>query len=36
MDGKLLKVDPANGHFRNQEVMREFWSRSYEPGWELE
>ena len=36
MHGKLLKIDPATGHFVNTEVMKEFWSRDYEPGWELE
>ncbi|MEQ9824931.1 MAG: Gfo/Idh/MocA family oxidoreductase [Puniceicoccaceae bacterium] len=36
LDGKLLKVNPSDGHFYNNQVMQEYWSRSYEPGWELE
>ncbi len=36
LDGKLLKINPQTGHFRNTQVMDEFWSRDYEPGWELE
>ena len=36
MQGKLLKIDPQTGHFANAQVMQEYWSRAYEPGWELE
>jgi len=36
LDGKLLKIDSENGHFRNAEVMKSYWGREYEPGWELE
>jgi len=32
--GKNLKVDPSNGHIRDQKIMELYWARSYEPGWE--
>jgi len=32
--GKNLKVDPANGHILDEEVMKKYWTREYEPGWE--
>ena len=32
--GKSLKVDPVSGHILDEEIMKEHWTRSYEPGWE--
>lgn len=32
--GSTLKTDPANGHILNNAASSQFWSRSYEPGWE--
>ncbi len=30
-----LKIDPTNGKFRDWKAMKAFWSRDYEPGWEV-
>ncbi|MBE9517889.1 MAG: gfo/Idh/MocA family oxidoreductase, partial [Bacteroidetes bacterium] len=32
--GKDLKVDPTNGHILDDELMKLYWTREYEPGWE--
>jgi predicted dehydrogenase len=32
--GRTLDCDPATGRFKDQEAMQ-FWSRSYEKGWEM-
>jgi predicted dehydrogenase len=32
--GRSLKVDPASGHILDEEIMKRYWSRDYEPGWE--
>jgi predicted dehydrogenase len=32
--GKNLQVDPVSGHILDQEIMKKYWSREYEPGWE--
>jgi len=32
--GKMLRVDPQNGHILDKKIMKEFWAREYEPGWE--
>jgi len=34
--GQSLKVDPQNGHILDKKIMKEYWSRKYEPGWEPE
>ena len=31
--GKRLKIDPSNGHIKENEAMK-LWGRTYEPGWE--
>lgn len=33
--GKTLEVDPDNGHIKDEAIAREYWQRTYEPGWEL-
>ncbi len=33
--GHSLETDPENGHILNDEEARKYWSRSYEPGWEM-
>ena len=32
--GQSLKVDPASGHILDNAIMKRYWSREYEPGWE--
>jgi predicted dehydrogenase len=32
--GQSLKVDPSNGHILDEAIMKKYWSREYEPGWE--
>ena len=32
--GKILKIDSANGHVKNDKIMKKHWGREYEPGWE--
>jgi predicted dehydrogenase len=32
--GLNLKVDPSNGHILDEELMKKYWTRKYEPGWE--
>ena len=31
---KQLEINPENGHFKDQAVMKKYWSREYEKGWE--
>jgi predicted dehydrogenase len=33
--GKSLQCDPLNGHIKDSEIMKKYWSRTYEPGWEI-
>ncbi len=33
--GKSFVCDPANGHIRDASIMNQFWSRTYEKGWEI-
>lgn len=33
--GQTLICDPATGHIQDAEIMRQYWSRTYEPGWEM-
>ena len=32
----FLGVDPSNGHILDRKIMKQYWSRQYEPGWEPE
>jgi predicted dehydrogenase len=32
--GRMLNINPSNGHIVNDDEAQRFWSRSYEPGWE--
>ena len=32
--GQSLQVDPVSGHILDKKIMKEYWSREYEPGWE--
>ncbi|MDR1865936.1 MAG: Gfo/Idh/MocA family oxidoreductase [Bacteroidales bacterium] len=34
--GRMLEINPSNGHIVNDGEAQRFWSRSYEPGWEPE
>ena len=34
--GQRLTVNPSNGHIINSPEAQSLWSRTYEPGWELE
>jgi predicted dehydrogenase len=34
--GQSLRVDPLSGHILDKKIMKEFWAREYEPGWEPE
>ncbi len=34
LDNQLLEINPQNGHFTNKKVMKKYWSRDYEKGWE--
>ncbi len=33
--GATLECDPANGHIKDEAIMKKMWGRTYEPGWEL-
>ncbi|MCB8999557.1 MAG: Gfo/Idh/MocA family oxidoreductase [Bacteroidales bacterium] len=33
--GKTLICDPVNGHLKEKGLMKKYWSREYEKGWEL-
>lgn len=33
--GRSLRVDPSTGHILDKGIMKDYWSRDYEPGWEL-
>ena len=33
--GRSLEIDPANGHITGDRKAGEYWSRSYEKGWEM-
>ena len=35
-EGTSLNCDPATGKILDQEIMKKYWSREYEPGWEPE
>jgi predicted dehydrogenase len=32
--GKVLDCDPSNGHILDRKIMKQYWDREYEPGWE--
>ena len=32
--GESLQCDPSNGHIMDWKIMKDYWSRDYEPGWE--
>jgi predicted dehydrogenase len=32
--GRTLNINPADGHIVNDHEAQQYWSRSYEPGWE--
>jgi predicted dehydrogenase len=32
--GRMLEINPSNGHIVNDNEAQRYWSRSYEPGWE--
>lgn len=32
--GQSLECDPESGRILDQEIMKKYWSREYEPGWE--
>jgi predicted dehydrogenase len=32
--GRMLNLDPANGHIKDDPEAAKLWSRNYEPGWE--
>lgn len=33
--GKTLNIDPKNGHILNDKEAQQYWSRTYEKGWEM-
>jgi hypothetical protein len=33
--GRSLEIDPSNGYILNDTDAQKYWSRSYEPGWEM-
>jgi len=33
--GRSLKIDPKNGHILEDEAAQQYWSRTYEKGWEM-
>lgn len=33
--GRMLNTDPKNGHILNDQEAAEYWSRTYEKGWEM-
>ncbi|GAB3915637.1 Gfo/Idh/MocA family protein [Larkinella terrae] len=32
--GETLNIDPSNGHIKNKGVMKKYWKREYQSGWE--
>ncbi|MGA0559715.1 Gfo/Idh/MocA family oxidoreductase [Larkinella sp. VNQ87] len=32
--GETLNIDPANGHIKNKGIMKKYWKREYQSGWE--
>ena len=30
-----VEINPKNGHFRSKKIMKKYWGRDYERGWEL-
>lgn len=32
--GASMKIDPSNGHILDKKIMKKYWTREYEPGWE--
>lgn len=34
MGNAQLEIDPETGHFKKRKVMKKYWSRDYEKGWE--
>ena len=32
--GRMLRINPANGHILDDNDAQQYWSRKYEPGWE--
>lgn len=34
VEGGLVKLDSSNGHFKRDDLMRTYWGRDYESGWE--
>ena len=32
--GASMKIDPSNGHILDKKIMKKYWAREYEPGWE--
>lgn len=34
MGNARLEIDPATGRFKDKKVMKQYWSREYEKGWE--
>ena len=32
--GQALQCDPSTGHIMDWQIMKEYWAREYEPGWE--
>ena len=32
--GETLNIDPMNGHIKNKGVMKKYWKRDYQSGWE--
>jgi predicted dehydrogenase len=33
--GRSLKIDPQNGHILEDKAAQQYWSRTYEKGWEM-
>lgn len=33
--GRMLNIDPKNGHILNDQEATEYWARTYEKGWEM-
>lgn len=31
--GQTLEIDPTNGHVKNSDAAKEYWSCEYRPGW---
>ncbi|WP_421827435.1 Gfo/Idh/MocA family protein [Larkinella sp.] len=32
--GETLNIDPSNGHIKNKGLMKKYWQRDYQSGWE--